>query len=528
MKEKKYLQQDNTILSKLRTDAEKILNKGVSKAGTGKDNVQLLDLKSSIADLEQHNRHLYQDNNALKQQLAKLTNIYDLAPIGYFILDKAGIIEEVNNTGTGLLEGGKAEIINHKLKNFITTDCCSSYQQFLRKMLHTRARQTCQLKIISKAGREFHAQLEGITIYTAANAQLHCYIAIVDTTERIQAKHHLAETKDRLELAMEAAAAGTWELDLETMAFYLHEFNYHLCAVSGNNFDGHYESFIGLIHPEDQAMVDREFRMAVEIGKEVDLVCRFINADKKLCYAGIRGHVISGSNHNKRLVGILMDITEKKLIEEEAAQLKRDQQKNIATAALTAGENERKRISEALHDSVSQLLYGIKMQLDQLQPTGTINHIYELLNTAVKETRDISFALAPSILTDFGLPTTITELAHRLSTPQLQINTHIKGFTDRLNLFMESCIFRIIQELINNCMKHSGATVIDLCICKSEQIEIVLTDNGKGFNAKQQETKPTGSGFSSIKNRLGLYNGTLDILSAPGAGTTVKINLSAN
>lgn len=526
MKEKKYLQQDNSILNKLRTDAEKILKKGISKAGAGKDNAQLQELRLNIADLEQHNRQLYLDSNALQQQLAKLTNIYDLAPIGYFILDKAGIIEEVNTTGTGLLEGGRADLINHKLKNFITTDCCSTYQQFLRKMLHTRARQTCQLKIISKTGREFHAQLEGITIYTAANAQLNCYIAIVDTTERIQAEHHLAETKDRLELAMEAAAAGTWELDLETMAFYLHEFNYHLCAVKDNKFDSHYESFIELIHPDDQVMVDREFRTAVKTGKEVDLVCRFINADKKICYAGIRGHVMNGPNHHKRLVGILMDITEKKLIEEEAAQLKRDQQKNIVTAALTAGENERKRISEALHDSVSQLLYGIKMQLDQLQPTDAINHIYELLDTAVKETRDISFALAPSILTDFGLPTTITELAHRLSTPQLQINTQFTGFTERLDLFLESCIFRIIQELINNCMKHSGASVIDLCICKSKLIEIVLTDNGKGFNAKQQETKPTGSGFSSIKNRLSLYNGTLDIQSAPGKGTTVRINLA--
>jgi PAS domain S-box-containing protein len=526
LKEKKYLQQDNTILNKLRTDAEKILSKGVSKTGNRKNNVQLQELNANLANLEQHNRQLYQDNSALQQQLAKLINIYDLAPIGYFILDKAGVIEEVNTTGTSLLEGGKAELINHKLKNFITTDCCSTYQQFLRKMLHTRARQTCQLKMVSKARREFHAQLEGITIYTAANAQLHCYIAIVDTTERIQAEQHLAETKDRLELAMEAAAAGTWELELESMAFYLHEFNYHLCAVTANNFDGHYESFISLIHPDDQAMVDRKFRTAVEIGKELDLVCRFINADKKLCFAGIRGLVMDSPNHNKRLVGILMDITEKKLMEEEAAHLKKDQQKNITTAALTAGENERKRISEALHDSVSQLLYGIKMQLDQLQPTDAIKHIYELLDTAVKETRDISFALAPSILTDFGLPTTITELAHRLSTSQLQINTQIKGFTERLDLFLESCIFRIIQELINNCMKHSAATVIDLCICKSDILEIVLTDNGRGFNAKQQESKPTGSGFSSIKNRLGLYNGTLDISSTPGKGTTVRINLA--
>jgi signal transduction histidine kinase len=183
-----------------------------------------------------------------------------------------------------------------------------------------------------------------------------------------------------------------------------------------------------------------------------------------------------------------------------------------------------------LHDSVGQLLYGIKMQLDQLysakQTSADTHQLYELLNSAVKETRDIAFELAPSILTDFGLPTTITELAHRFSTPQLQIRTQITGFTERLDLFLETCIFRIIQELINNCMKHSGARIIDLCVTQKDFIEIVIHDNGQGFDVKQQEARPTGSGFSSIKNRIGLYNGTLNVKSEPGKGTTIGIILS--
>jgi signal transduction histidine kinase len=75
-------------------------------------------------------------------------------------------------------------------------------------------------------------------------------------------------------------------------------------------------------------------------------------------------------------------------------------------------------------------------------------------------------------------------------------------------------------------MKHSAASVIDLYISQTDLIEITIHDNGKGFDAKQQEAKPTGSGFSSIKNRLGLYNGTLNVKSEPGYGTTILINLS--
>jgi signal transduction histidine kinase len=532
LKEKKYLPQDKAALKTLRTDAEKILKQSINKtsANHSADMQILLDeLKLRSLNLERQNKQLCADIIKLQQQQTQLTNIYDLAPIGYFILDKAGYIIDVNNNGANLLEGGKAEFIFARLKNFIPADCAGTYQLFFKQMLSTRARQTCQLKMITKGSSKFYAQLEGITIYTAADAGLNCYIAIVDISDRIQTQQYLAETKDRLELALEAAAAGTWELDLNTMAFYLHGFNYHLCAVKNNQFDGRYKTFISLIHPDDQAMVDCIFNTAIAQEKGIDLVCRFINADNKVCYASLRGHIVAENGQNKRLVGILMDITEKKRIEEEAALIKKDQQKIITTATLFAEENERKRISEALHDSVGQLLYGIKMQLDQLysakQPSADTQHLYELLNSAVKETRDIAFELAPSILTDFGLPTTITELAHRFSTPQLQIRTQITGFTNRLDLFVETCIFRIIQELINNCMKHSGARIIDLRITQTDLIEIIIHDDGKGFNVKQQEARPTGSGFSSIKNRIGLYNGTLNLKSEPGKGTTITLNL---
>jgi len=532
LKQKKYLQQDKATLKTLRTDADKILKSSISKASANQsaDMQMLLDeLKLKSHNLERQNKQLCANITSLQQQQTQLTNIYDLAPIGYFILDKAGYIIDVNNHGTNLLEGGKTEIAFTRLKNFIPAEHTGVYQQFFKLMLSTRARQTCQLKMITRGGRVFYALLEGITIYTAADAKLNCYIAIVDTSDRIQVQQNLAETKDRLELALEAAAAGTWELDLNTMAFYLHEFNYHLCAVKNKQFDGRYKTFIKLIHPDDQVIVDQKFHIAIAQDKEIDLVCRFINADAKVCYASLRGHVIAENDSNKRFVGILMDITEKKRIEEEAALLKKDQQKIVTTATLFAEENERKRISEALHDSVGQLLYGIKMQLDQLysakQPSANVRHIYELLGNAVKETRNIAFELAPSILTDFGLPIAVAELAHRFSTPQLQIRTQITGFAKRLDLFLETCIFRIIQELINNCMKHSGASIIDLSIHQTDTIEIIIHDNGKGFDVKQQETKPTGSGFSSIKNRLGLYNGVFNIKSEPGIGTTITLNL---
>jgi signal transduction histidine kinase len=121
--------------------------------------------------------------------------------------------------------------------------------------------------------------------------------------------------------------------------------------------------FVTKMHPDDREMVDQHFRTSLNNDKEIDIICRFTNTDEKPCYVSIRGH-LAGEGAERRFVGIMMDITEKRQIEEETARLKQDQQKNITRAILNAQENEQRRISDSLHDGVSQLLYGIKMQLE--------------------------------------------------------------------------------------------------------------------------------------------------------------------
>jgi PAS domain S-box-containing protein len=402
---------------------------------------------------------------------------------------------------------------------------------FFKDMQTTQEKQSCQLKMRSPEDIEFYAQVEGTVInslITGGAAQY--YIAIIDITERIEAEKDLAETKERLELSLEASSAGTWELDLGTMRFYLDEFNYHICTIPKEGFDGRYLTFLNLIYPDDRQLVDEQFRKSINHEKEIDVVCRLINAKGSLCYASIRGHVINESGETKRLVGIMIDITDKKRIEEETVILKHNQQRAVALATLNAEERERRRISDALHDSVSQLLYGIKMKLSALDLGHTKAHIdiSTLIDQAIRETRNISFELAPSILLDFGLPATIDELVKRLSVPNMKIQAKVTGFVTREDMLLETSIFRMIQELINNCMKHAHASLVRINVKKGKHIEIQVQDNGVGFDYQEQERSASGSGLRSIKNRISLYNGELTIDSVPGKGTAVKIVLNHN
>jgi signal transduction histidine kinase len=195
---------------------------------------------------------------------------------------------------------------------------------------------------------------------------------------------------------------------------------------------------------------------------------------------------------------------------------------------LTAEENERKRMSEALHDSVGQLLYGVKLQLSQLNSSGqpdVTKQINDLLDTAIRETRNLSFELSPAILVDFGLKDALEELARRLSLPNFHIVPDVKGFRGRLDLTLETYIFRIVQELINNCMKHANATSVQINININKKITIEVIDNGQGFLVKTTG-KPKGTGFSSIRNRISVYNGSFHVDSEPGKGTQVKVVLN--
>lgn len=489
----------------------------------------LEDLHLHQAELEMQNDELRIANEKLELQQIKFSGIYDLAPIGYYILDKSGLINEVNNAGILLLETGKSQILGTRLQGFVALNYRDTYHLFFREMMNTGKKQSCQLKMITRKGHEFYVQMEGTMVVPIRNLPLQCDIAVMDITERVKGEQRLAKTKERLVLALEASSSGIWELELDTMKFYLDEFNYQTCAIPGGKFDGRYQTFINLIHPDDRTNVDQKFRIALNSQNPIDIICRFDNQSGNTCFASIRGHVITEPGQANRFVGIMMDITAKKKMEDEAVRAENDQQKNIALATIHAEENERSRISEALHDSVSQLLYGIRIKLSTLldadDPAAIMRSVYELLDMAVLETRNISFELAPAMLSDFGLRATIDEMAKRLSSPKMLIKTKLTRLNERLTLPLEANIFRILQELLNNAMKHSEASLITIEVKKNKGVELIVSDNGKGFEVITPEDIASGSGLSSIRNRLILYNGNISIESELGRGTLVKIKL---
>ncbi|MEJ6981794.1 PAS domain S-box protein [Pedobacter sp. P351] len=529
-KVKKTVYAEDAVLNLFRKKAEKILSDVVKDKDLQFSTKEIQELLHQIQvqhiELEMQNDELKLSNEEVENQRHKFVGLYDLAPVGYFILDHNGIILEVNTTGCNQLESAKRTIVNRRFQSFLDSSDADAFYLFFRRIFNSSEKQSNQFNLYTAKGKTIYTQVEGIVIRDSFLGKEQCYLAVIDITERRKAELKLQETKERLEMALDASVTGTWQMDLGTKDILLDKFSWQIYGVKDPNSVQTLDSFVKRIHPDDWTELNKQFQDAIQYKHDLEVEYRIIKPDGNIAYISARGHVIERPGSSKSFVGILMDITHRKEMEEEAMKLKAEHQKNILTAVFRAQENERKRISEALHDSVSQLLYGIKLKLQDYKRTDKDGAVFTELNTlldlAVSETRNISFELAPAILNDFGLCTALEEMSKRLNTTDLKIHLRVSGLKSRFDLNKELSIFRIIQELVNNVIKHAKATELKIeATRKNKSLRINVKDNGRGFN--KNEIKASGSGLHSIKNRLDLLNGTMDIQSEEGAGTLVDI-----
>lgn len=214
-----------------------------------------------------------------------------------------------------------------------------------------------------------------------------------------------------------------------------------------------------------------------------------------------------------------------------ALELAREKEK-VSTAALAGQEDERKRISNDLHDAVGASLANIGMRLDTYleknKPQGEALMELQKLQTSVdaacKEVRAISHDLAPYKIEQEGLKFAIDDLLHNLNSIQ---KTHFKSTIsiqeEQISTLSKSIIYRIIQELTSNICKHAQAKSALLHIESSQtKMTIQVQDNGKGFN---QDTPRDGIGLKNVTNRIAYLNGKLEIVAEKGYGVLFTIQI---
>jgi two-component system NarL family sensor kinase len=210
-------------------------------------------------------------------------------------------------------------------------------------------------------------------------------------------------------------------------------------------------------------------------------------------------------------------------------------QQDIATkAVINAEENERKRIAGDLHDGVGQIMSAAKMNLSSLESRLGFNNnedklafekIVNLVDESCREVRSVSHNMMPNALLKSGLSSAVKEFIEKIDSRVLKVNLYSEGLNERIDSNAETVLYRIIQECVNNVIKHSGANELDISLIKdADGIAATIEDNGKGF-AVADKIKGDGIGLKNIRTRIDYLKGTVDFDSAPGNGTLVAIHV---
>ncbi|MDJ1493603.1 sensor histidine kinase [Cytophagaceae bacterium DM2B3-1] len=218
------------------------------------------------------------------------------------------------------------------------------------------------------------------------------------------------------------------------------------------------------------------------------------------------------------------------LAAQQLRELQQQKQLEIYTAMLNGQETERSRLARDLHDGLGGMLAGTKLYLSQINQK-VMNGQAVYLQTAVvqidnsmQELRRIARNMMPETLVKFGLKTALRDLCESLQNSQLQIRCQTMGLSSDLSKSIQLTIYRVIQELITNAIKHANAQqILVQCLQNEGSIHITIEDDGQGFDTAS--IKGNGVGLSNVRNRVEYLNGRLEIQSEPGVGTTVTVEI---
>lgn len=374
-----------------------------------------------------------------------------------------------------------------------------------------------------------------------------------DVTEKKNADLLLRQSSERLALAQRAAGLGIWDIDLVTGRVKWTPEMFELFALEGDNQPLSMDAWKAILHPEDRKGAMNQFKQCLHdralLNSEYRIVLpggeiRWINAIGKGEY--------DATGLAVRMVGVCMDVTRRKHGEQQLitlnetledrvnvrtaeAQRRANQLQQLAAQMTQAEERERRRLAQILHDSLQQILVAAKLRLRVAQrtlregPAGdAIQQAHHLVEEAIGESRSLAKELSPPVLYDGGLAAGLEWLGNEAERKyQLPVIVAVAPATEPEDLTTKVLLFQAARELILNAVKHASASSlkVSLAAAHDSQLQLVVEDDGTGFDPADLDREHHGAGFGlfSIRERLDVIGGQLTLASAPGESTKATI-----
>jgi PAS domain S-box-containing protein len=469
-----------------------------------------------------------------KKAEEKIKTFLESAPDAIIIANEKGVVEVVNTQAEKLFRRKKGEILHKNIDALLPRDLVKNYDRDYYNPSFENMSNEVESSITRSDGEEIPVEVRLSPIHTEEGVMM--LASVRDITDRKRADEALLKTKaellnsiDRYHYASKATSDAIWDWDIATDTIY-----------RGQGFStifGYEETISSLeirmssiIHPDDKERVRAELENALA-GQALTWQSeyRFKCADGKYKYVIDKAYIIRNEKGDAvRMIGAVQDVTEQRRLEEQLASEEARKKKDVLQAIIYAQERERNEISHELHDNVSQILTTCKLLLEaavQQNDPKYLQQTKENLQKAIDEMRKISHRLNPATLKYIGLEGSINDLVNNINnTGNININfTSLVPDMTKIHDDVQLALFRIIQEQLNNILKHANATNVAITLThQNEKINLTIIDNGAGYDLG---VKKHGLGLRNIFNRTEFYKGTAQIFTEPGKGFKLQVQI---
>ncbi|WP_222536896.1 PAS domain-containing sensor histidine kinase [Pedobacter polysacchareus] len=455
------------------------------------------------------------------------SKILELIPVACFHIDEKGRIDYVNLHAEHLFVIKRTELLRFNFWEVFPDWKSSPMFQVLENILAEQQQTTYEF---------FSAPTSEWVRLTAApdeNGIILIFSPFVPTGELDGDSLELKQSEKRFRMFVDASSDMIYEMSADWSQMY---------QLDGKEFltdtkevtDDWLQRYI----PErEQSRVLEAIKEAIDNKTTFELEHEVLVADGSIGWTCSRAiPVLNKEGEIIEWFGTAKDLTAIREAERQIRCLETRQQQEILRVTLNTQEEERCRVSESLHNGLGQLLYAIKLSINYLSIKmandtpekfdNAKNYTYSLLNDAIKACRTLSHELMPTLLAEFGLKVALSDLCSQMNQP-FSYDCRVELDEVSLDKFMEIAVFRIVQELVFNVMKHAHATVLSIeVVIENDQIVMRVRDNGLGFST--EKPPHSGIGLSSIRIKTALLNGNFEISSSPGAGTSIEVKIPLN
>lgn len=349
---------------------------------------------------------------------------------------------------------------------------------------------------------------------------------LITFEDTISSREALRRIEERFRVLLEKTHILPWEADFPTARFT--SVGAQAVSMLGYPIEDWYQpDFWPLhLHPDDRK---RAVRAAAKLAKNRDnyeLEYRMIAKDRREVWFHSLVTVIREKGKPKTVRGFSIDVTASRQTEAEL--------RDLSGRLIAAQEEERSRVARELHDGLNQRMALLSIELEQLgpqieKPVAMRQRLHKLQGQVQEISADIhrlSYKLHPSKLDHLGLAAAVQSLCKELTdSGELKVDLQRKGFRSDIPKDVTLCVFRIAQEALRNCSRHSGAQSAQVFLEQTrDAVRLSVSDNGCGFDPDSDRIKK-GLGFISMKERLRLVDGDLQIYSKPLRGTRIEVRV---